>query len=282
MVLAPRPALSDATRTHILATLKMQHNKLMCDETRTLPSLECSMLTHGDSFCFVNSLFADPKAFASTQVCLKEVSPVKFRSVVQVKRDGDGRATQSVTIKGPEYKFVSGVERPPEWRQLLLVHASIVLFHVYCKAVYGHRDMPVPLSLPPVPSVSLFVHTKYREPANLSRLFVVEPAASPAPATPGTPPAPWCYVCWETNACDVLFPCRVPSHACCRQCAIKLYEQWSSTEVGGEVTVRCPTCSCASGPLMFSSGDVLTLPSKRYELRKQKKPSYTRVRVIRQ
>jgi hypothetical protein len=281
MVLAPRPALSDAAKTHILATLKMQHNKLMCDDsravTREVTSLECSMLTHGDSFCFVNSLFADPKAFASTQVCLKEVSPVKFRSVVQVKRDGDGRATQSVTMKGPEYKFVTGVERPPEWRQLLLVHASIVLFHVYCKAVYGHRDMRVPLSLPPVPSVNSFVRAKYREPADLGRLF----APSPAPATPGTTPTSWCFVCWETNACDVLFPCRVPSHACCRQCAMKLYERWSSTEVGGEVTVRCPTCSCASGPLMLSSGGVLTLPSKRYELRKQKKPSYTRVRVIR-
>lgn len=271
MTLAPRPELSEATKRALLETLKTQHKKLTGDAP---PVLECSMLKHGDSYCFVNSLFADPKAFASTQVCLKELSPVKFRSFVQIKRDVDGRAMQSITVRGPEFKCVAHSDRPSQWKQMLLFHSSVVLFHVYCKLVYGHASKVVPLALPPVPSAGSFVRVKYHEPGGIS-LLPLSPS-SPPPSSPGQ-----CYICWNTAACDVLFPCGVSSHACCQQCALKLYERWSSTEVNGEATVRCPTCSCATGPLRLTSGGIFVLPSKRYTLRKLKKPSYCRTRVIR-
>lgn len=252
----------------LLTTLKEQHQKLVESERATL---KCQVCQHHESFCFVNSLFVESKAFASTSVVLQDVSPVKLRSLVQIKRDAQGCPIAAITLRGPQYKVLKDVEKPSCWRKLVLLHSSILLFHLYCKLVYGVANQPVP-ALPALPTLPVGVKlVKFEQPADASKLL-------PPPGT--TIPPSWCYVCWESVTCDVLFPCRVPGHACCRKCLRKLHTMWSSTEYEGTGTVRCPTCGCADGELLSARGSPIDIPNKGYTLRKQRKPQYARMRVI--
>jgi hypothetical protein len=194
-------------------------------------------------------------------------------------------------VKGPVYKLGPG-EAPPHLTQHLTLHASMVLFSVYVRAMYvlKHReDVP---ALPPLPAVPACVRdVKFHDQDAVQQLVTrLRGGAAPrAPASPtgarpttsGSEDSGNCYICWRPVTCDILFPCMVASHACCRKCVLKLHERWRSSEFEGCVTVPCPMCGCDQGGVSHRDGSPITFPTKRYSLRKQARPSYRRTRVIR-
>lgn len=87
-----------------------------------------------------------------------------------------------------------------------------------------------------------------------------------------------CYICFKTKTCDILFPCRVASHACCRKCIKLLYEMWSNDEYEGKATIKCPQCGYNKGLIERADGKQIWLGS-RYLLRKKRRPSYAPVEL---
>lgn len=291
---APLPVMSDETQQRLLQTLRTQHHQLTQSSRDLAPTLRCQLIRAGDSYCFMNDLWSQPKAYASTPVVLRGPTARTYKSVVQLKRDECGDAMASITVKGPVYKLVSG-ELPPHLCQHLTLHASMMLFSVYVRAMYELKQVQDVPALPLFPAVPDCVQeVKFHDKDALQQLLTAlrrtaptlpplqrfSPPGSPRPSTPGIEDTPACYICWRQVTCDVLFPCMVASHACCRKCVTKLYERWRCTEFEGGSTIPCPMCGCAQGKVVFQDGSPLTLPSKRYMLRKQAKPSYRRTRVF--
>lgn len=284
--------MSAEVQQRLVETLQSQHHQLTQSCRPEVQALRCQLIQAGDSYCFMNDMWPQPKAYASTPVVLRGPAGRVYKSVVQIKRDACGDAMASVTVKGPVYKLALG-ELPSHLAQLLTLHASMTLFAVYVRAMYELKNGEDVPALPPFPAVPDCVReVRFHEKDAVQQLVAAlrhqqtPPPPSPIltltrPSTPGTTDTSACYICWRQVTCDVLFPCMVVSHACCRKCVMKLHDRWRCSEFQGGSTVPCPMCGCDQGGLVCRDGSPLKLPSKRYMLRKQAKPSYRHTRVIR-
>lgn len=283
----------------LLQTLQAQHQKIM-QRKSTLPF---TMVPAAASYFFTNSLFASAKAYSSTPVLLR-VKGNTVKTLVQIKRNEFGDVMPSVNITGPVYKL-SGLMDD----ELVTRHACKSLLRVYARVMLSMKATIFSIPAIDVPTLPPSIHFTFDEEAavkaavssltsdpalrsrkrhrvddELTATTSDELAATTSDeltATTSDDESSRCYICWEKVPCDVLFPCMIPSHACCRGCVSQLYERWSSTEFEGCGTVKCPQCSSSSGVLRHVNGEPLIFRSLRYPIRKQRKQNYRRVKILR-
>lgn len=299
-------------RVELLATLKLQQAELLARGciTSKIPDMSCRMTASAPSYYFCNNLFAATQAFASTRVVVKQQQNI-VKTSVHVKRDSRGELMQTIILSGPTYKLQSTIPAT----DALTTHACTSLFNVYSVIVHSLRGLPAPVravvpSLPAEVAEVKFDHDAAV--ASFLPLFqalpvlplvttppppfpVVMSLPAPVDVTSSLPPtpcaasperatkrqrtgasSPTCYICFKPKTCDILFPCRVASHACCRKCIKRLYEMWSSDEYEGTATIKCPQCNNKDGLIQRTDGKVIWL-GHRYLLRKKRRLSYAPV-----
>lgn len=296
-------------QAYLLASLQQQYAALMAARVLVpaAPLPAATRTTHmsrvGDTYGLCNSLFESPRAYTSTPVLITWKEQV-VKSLVQIKRDMHGNLAATVTVHGPSYRL-SGSPLPEHCAAVTL-HAASWLHYVYAKVVYslkGETFLDAAPHLPELPScVKSFKFDALSVSARTLQALVHLPSHLPSHLPPLSPVTSSgdedespvakrarveeeveqrCYICWESVECDVLFPCRVQSHACCRKCVQQLQQVWSSTTHEGEGTIKCPQCANEAGVLTTTSGEVIRIKSQRYPLRKQRKPRYNRTRILR-
>lgn len=294
-------------QVELLATLKLQHASLVARGlVPSTVSMACRMVASAPSFYFCTNLFAATQAFASTRVIVKQQGNI-VKSSVHVKRNVSGELMDAIVIKGPSYKLRSSSLCTDACTNTLTMHASTRLFHVYSSVMHTVHGSPVPPLLPTPPVADEVAQVKFDFDSAVSTsvplfkaLAVLPctpplPPTTPPPAAPTTPPpaapttppleraskrqrtsgapSPRCYICFKHKTCDILFPCRVASHACCRKCIKMLYEMWSSDEFDGKATIKCPQCGRKDGLIERADGKEVWLGS-RYMLRKKRRAVY--------
>jgi hypothetical protein len=281
--------MDEETQAQLVRALKAQYVQM----------LQCDMRPVDASFYFTNKFYGHAKSYASTAVVVRAKRGVVHTSV-HIKRDARGDPMPALIVDGPSYACSC---ETGTYLEELTRHASVVLFRVYTKLLYGaqspvkvvmDQSLPTLPALPPGVVMQPYSESEAVEHV-LPQLTTCGRLCTPPPpsgadndveavearqadegqrkrrrVSPGTSP---CYICWRHRPCDILFPCRRANHACCRRCIVELFQMWSSTEYEGMATMKCPQCACASGPVTTVQGQVV-LMGTRYSLRKQRRKSY--------
>lgn len=290
-------------QAYLLASLQQQYAALVA--ARAPPTApEPQRTTHlsrvGDTYGLCNSLFDSPRAYTSTPVLVMWKDHA-VKSLVQIKRDMHGNPAPTVTVHGPSYRLVALAS--PDDRATITLHAASWLHYVYAQVVYlvrGESFLDHGPTLPCLPScvkswkfdaravcaraLDALMHPPPLSPVSTSdedSERVAKRARVDARVEEADEVEQRCYICWESVECDVLFPCRVQSHACCRKCVQQLQQVWSSTTHDGHGTIKCPQCANEAGVLTTTAGEVIRIKSQRYPIRKQRQPRYNRTRILR-